>query len=299
MLRSDGARPLMIVHGDTFTTVIGAVFGRLLRVPVAHIEAGMRSHDWRNPFPEELNRRATAKLARIHFAPGANAVENLVAERVRGEVVDTQINTISDNLRDIPGEVPPGLDVPDEPFGLVSLHRFELLNNRDELAAILEVLRESARRRRLLFVDHPISASAVDSAGLAGLFDFERFVRIPRQRYFRFLSLLKASSFLVTDSGGSQEECAFMGHPCLIHRAVTEHQTGLGGPVVLSGMRLDTVRAFLEDPERLRCEPPVLAQSPSELIVRHLEEHGFLSSPDRRQTIRHGSTTAARPTVVE
>ncbi len=285
-LRGDG-RPLMIVHGDTFTTIIGAALGRLMRVPVAHIEAGMRSGDWRTPFPEELNRRATAKLATIHFAPGARAVANLRGEGARGEIIDTGYNTIADNLRDIPAALPPGIDVPTEPFGLVSLHRFELIESREALGAILNVLRDSAQQgTRLLFVDHPTTAAAVDSAGFAHLFDSERFVRIPRQRYFHFLALLKASSFLVTDSGGSQEECAFIGLPCLIHRAVTEHETGLDGSVVLSRMDLEVVRDFLADPGRLRTDSAPPSESPSERVVALLEERGFLE-PARAGSLRH------------
>lgn len=68
-----------------------------------------------------------------------------------------------------------------------------------------------------------------------------------------------------------------MGHPCLVHRAVTEHDTGLDGSVVLSRMNIETVRRFLDDPERYRCEPAPLAESPSEQIVRHLEKGGFLT----------------------
>jgi UDP-N-acetylglucosamine 2-epimerase (non-hydrolysing) len=294
-VRGGPGRPLLVVHGDTMTTVIGAVIGRLLRVPVAHIEAGMRSGDWRNPFPEEINRKVAAKLTRIHFAPGAGAVANLAAERVRGEVIDTAHNTIADNIRDIPAELPPGIAVPAEPFGLVSLHRQELLYNEHGLRAVLQVLRESAdRRARLLFVDHPISAAAVDSAALSGLFDGDRFVRIPRQRYFHFLSLLKRSSFLVTDSGGSQEECAFMGHPCLIHRTVTEHATGLGESVVLSKGDLATVREFLEDPERLVSGPIELGGSPSDRIIRCLEERAFLARPGRPAALTTGPATIGR-----
>jgi UDP-N-acetylglucosamine 2-epimerase (non-hydrolysing) len=282
--------PLWMVHGDTMTTVLGALMGRSLRIPVAHVEAGLRTGSLRTPFPEEFNRRATAKLAKIHFAPGGLAVENLRAEGIRGDIVNTGHNTVYDNLLMIPAGLAPGIQVPDEPFGLVSLHRQELLYNRDELGAILRLLRDSAERRPLLFVDHVITAAAVDSAGLGGMFDAERFVRIPRQRYFPFLSLLKTSSFMVTDAGGSQEECAFLGHPCLIHRAVTDRDVGLDGPVVLSRMDPDTVRKFLEDPVRLRTKPPSLGESPSDRILRFLEKRGFVP-PAAANT----ESAAARP----
>ena len=76
-LRAGPGKPLVLVHGDTMTTVLGASMGRMLRTGVAHIEGGLRSYDWRNPFPEELNRRAASKLARIHYAPGSWAASNL------------------------------------------------------------------------------------------------------------------------------------------------------------------------------------------------------------------------------
>jgi UDP-N-acetylglucosamine 2-epimerase (non-hydrolysing) len=276
-LATDGASPLLIVHGDTMTTLAGAAMGRLMRLPVAHIEAGMRSGNWRNPFPEELNRKGTARLADIHFAPGDRAVRNLRSERIGGEIVDTRHNTVADNVHDVTPRIPPGVTAPEGAFGLVSLHRQELLYNREALSQIVHALRDSAERDRpLLFVDHPITAAAVESAGLTSAFDAKRFMRIPRQRYFHFLSLLKASSFLVTDSGGSQEECAFIGHPCLIHRAVTEHDTGLGGSVLLSRMDMGAVRRFLADPDSFRHPPVSVPESPSDRVVRFLEENGFM-----------------------
>jgi UDP-N-acetylglucosamine 2-epimerase (non-hydrolysing) len=104
-----------------------------------------------------------------------------------------------------------------------------------------------------------------------------RFRRIPRQRYFRFVALQKVSAFVVTDSGGSQEECARAGHPCLVHRAVTERPDGLdGGSVVLSRMSLDVVRAFLEDPSAYRTAPAKDGVRPSDAIIAHLELSGYL-----------------------
>jgi UDP-N-acetylglucosamine 2-epimerase (non-hydrolysing) len=266
----------VVVHGDTFTTVMGALIGRLVRSPVAHLEGGLRSGDWRNPFPEELNRRITSRIATIHLAPGPWAAGNLRrASLVRGRIVDTGGNTIRDSL-EMAGRAEPEVEVPDEPFGLVSLHRFELLNDRAGLRAILELLRDASRRIPLLFVDHPVTRGAIDEHGLGGVFD-DRFRRIPRQRYFPFLALLRRSTFLVTDSGGSQEECAQLGHPCLVHRAVTERRDGLepGGPVVLSGLSLDPVRAFLDGPWT-PSPAPGGDVSPTAVILDDLERHGFV-----------------------
>jgi UDP-N-acetylglucosamine 2-epimerase (non-hydrolysing) len=274
--RADPSKPLLLIHGDTMTTVLGALMGRSVGVPVAHIEAGMRSGDWRNPFPEELNRLAAARLARIHFAPGAHATANLRAIRVRGEILDTRGNTIRDALDLVP-PVAPAVELPSEPFGLASLHRAELLSSRAALSEILESLRDASRCRPILFIDHPVTVAAVVKHKLESLFD-DRFRRIPRQSYFTFVSLLKASEFLVTDSGGSQQECAALGHPCLVHRAVTEHPEGLNESVVLSRMDIFVVRAFLADPGAYRRQALVEKASPTDVIVEYLLEKGYLAS---------------------
>jgi UDP-N-acetylglucosamine 2-epimerase (non-hydrolysing) len=265
-------KPLLLVHGDTFTTVLGGLMGQILGVSVGHVEAGMRSGDWHNPFPEELNRVAAARLARVHFASGERAAANLRAEKVRGEIIDTRGNTIRDALQLVP-PVARDWDLVQTRFGVASLHRFELLGRPDALEDILLLLREASRTTPIMFIDHPVTVRAIAASGLDSLFD-ERFRRVARQRYFRFIALLKASEFLVTDSGGSQQECAQLGLPCLVHRAVTEHEDGLDGPVVLSGMDLDVARAFLEEPPA-RVAPPENQRCPTDVIVEYLEAHGY------------------------
>jgi UDP-N-acetylglucosamine 2-epimerase (non-hydrolysing) len=280
-LAADPGRPLMMVHGDTMTTVIGALMGRAMRLPVAHVEAGMRSGNWRNPFPEEFDRRIAARLTDLHFAPNERAADNLRRAAVKGQIVETAANTILDALRLASATATPAVELPDESFGLVSIHRTELLENRAELRATLEVLHKASRRIPLLFVEHTITVAAIRVARLGHLFD-DRFRPIPRQRYPQFIALLRRSAFLVSDSGGSQEECAYLGHPCLIHRAVSEHSTGLdGGSVVLSRMRPDVLRDFLADPARHRRPPVAPHLSPTRTILDTLEAEGFLVTARR------------------
>ena len=269
-LSAELGRHLVLVHGDTMTTVLGAAMGRALRVPVAHIESGLRSFSLRHPFPEELNRRMTSSLARIHYAPGSWAAANLS----RGDVVDTGSNTIRDSLALVTDGALPAR-VPGELFGVVSLHRFELLNNGQALAGTLEVLADSVERMPLLFVDHPVTAAAIQRFRLQGLFDTSRFVRVPRLPFFDFVRIERRSAFVVTDSGGSQEECFYLDRPCLVHRVRTERREGLGENVVVSGMRLDALRDFLRDPTRYRRRTALPAESPSDVIVADLEQRGF------------------------
>ena len=269
-LKDGPGRSLVLVHGDTMTTVLGSMIGRSLRATVAHIEGGLRSYDVRHPFPEELNRKLASALSRIHYAPGAWAASNLR----RGDVVDTGSNTIRDSLELVSDE-PPSVPLPDPPFGIVSLHRFELLNSRRLLTETIEVLANAARQTPLLFIDHSVTSAALDRFGLARHFDTSRFVRIPRLRFFDFVRVERRSAFVVTDSGGSQEECYYLDLPCLVHRVKTERREGLGENAVLSGMSADVLRDFLDEPTRYRRASTLSPTSPSDVIVGDLERRGF------------------------
>jgi UDP-N-acetylglucosamine 2-epimerase (non-hydrolysing) len=273
-LRADGREPFVLVHGDTMTTVLGSLAGRMLRIPVGHIEAGMRSGDWRNPFPEEINRRCAARLVNVHYAPGSAAMANLEREHVKGDIVDTKQNTIRDALTLALDSTLTAIEPPSEPFGLVSIHRFELIEREQVLRPLLELLREHSRRQPLLFVDHSTTKAVIDAnPTLRALFDAD-LRRIPRQPYLQFIALLRRADFLISDSGGSQEESAMLGLPCLIHRAVSEHKTGLGETVVLSELDLGVVRDFLADPSRWRTGVQSASLGPAKVIVEDLSRRG-------------------------
>jgi UDP-N-acetylglucosamine 2-epimerase (non-hydrolysing) len=96
-------------------------------------------------------------------------------------------------------------------------------------------------------------------------------------RFFDFVRVERGSGFVVTDSGGSQEECYYLDLPCLVHRVKTERREGLGENAVLSGMRADVLSEFLANPTRFRRRTQLAAASPSDVIVADLERRGFLS----------------------
>jgi UDP-N-acetylglucosamine 2-epimerase (non-hydrolysing) len=259
---SDGA--CVVVHGDTMTTALGAAMGRLVRRPVAHLEAGLRSGDLRHPFPEEAIRRITSRLAALHYAPGPEAAR---VARGHGEVIDTGANTIADAL----GLVPPGdppLELGDRPFGVVSLHRFELINDRALLTETLAAL--AASPHELVFVDHPVTAAALRRFGL------EAPNRVPRLGFFDWVRLLRRASFVVSDSGGAQEETYYLDIPCLVHRRRTERGEGLGETAVLSGLRRDALEDFLRDPARYRRHTQPPEGSPTAVVLEDLRQRGFV-----------------------
>jgi UDP-N-acetylglucosamine 2-epimerase (non-hydrolysing) len=166
--------------------------------------------------------------------------------------------------------------LPQEPFGIVSLHRFELLNNRRLLRETVGALARAALRTPLLFIDHSVTAAAVERFGLADFFDGTRLIRVPRLRFFDFIRAERRSAFVVTDSGGSQEECFYLDIPCLVHRLKTERREGLGETTALSGLRLEALEEFLADPSRYRRRTSLPDVAPSDVIVADLEHRGFV-----------------------
>ena len=272
----DGRRPLVIVHGDTFTTVLGALLGRLLGADVAHVEAGMRSGRLMHPLPEELNRRAVARLVQLHFAPGAREVAHLRRERVRGRVVDTGANTAVDALKLMSGERRLPMRLPDE-FGLLTIHRFEMLRNNKTFSATLRTLREASRDLPVLMPAGATERARIEELGLAGLFD-DRFRLIEKQPYARFVSILSRASFVVTDSGGLQQECGFLGLPCAVHREATESQHGIGENLVLTGLDDAVLRDFLENWRAFRRPASLDAFQPTNVVLDTLEEGGYLAA---------------------
>ena len=274
-LRADGRPPVVLVHGDTMTTVLGTLLGRSLGATVGHVEAGLRSHDWRNPFPEELDRRVVGRLAQLHYAPDDVAASNITPSS-RRRVVVTHGNTVQDSVRMVPADADPGVADLAHRFGLVSLHRIELLQD-DRFAETLRVLHRSARTTPLVMVYDPVTDEQISRQGLEDLFDDVHFRRIPKLTYFRFVALLRRAAFVVTDSGGLQEECAFVGKPCLVHRVRTERSDGIGANAKLSGMNVAELERFLVDPAVLDSSDVPRPHSPSDVIVDDLVHGGFMA----------------------
>jgi UDP-N-acetylglucosamine 2-epimerase (non-hydrolysing) len=265
----------VVVHGDTFTTVLGAVLGRLLGADVAHVEAGMRSGRIMHPMPEELNRRAVARIARLHFAPGAKEVNNLRRERARGQVVDTAANTAVDALKLMTSDRTPAVPLPDE-FGLLTIHRFEMLRNTQAFTETLRTLKQASRDVPVLMPAGATERARIEELGLRDLFD-DRFRLVDKQPYARFVPILARASFVVTDSGGLQQECGFLGLPCAIHREATESQHGIGENLVLTGLDVTVLRDFLTDWRSRRRPAGLDAFTPSRIVVDTFQQRGYLA----------------------
>ncbi|GLZ40633.1 UDP-N-acetylglucosamine 2-epimerase [Actinokineospora sp. NBRC 105648] len=273
ILAEDGKPPLVIVHGDTFTTPGGAFVGkRFLGARVAHVEAGCRSGSLLSPLPEEINRKVAAKLVDLHFAPSEREAHNL--RHARGAVVDTGANTAIDALRMAVSEPPPAdLNLPDE-YGLATLHRFELVSRADKYREALEALRAHSEKIPILYMAGGPERERIERLGLGGLFDDKRFIIQPKLRYLRFLPVVARAKFVVTDSGGLGAECYYLGLPCAIHRERTESPQHIGETVVLTEMRQDKLTDFLSTYQNRRGPSLVDQYQPSEIIAETLQRLG-------------------------
>lgn len=262
------AKPdMVLVHGDTTTTAATAQAAFFAGIPVAHVEAGLRSGDLAAPFPEEMNRRYTDMVATVHFAPTADNRARLLAEGhdpaavvVTGNTVVDAVHLVSRSASASP-EIEARLsaaipfDWRTEPFVVVTCHRRENHGEAiDAICAAIGRLSEAYPGIRFLFAVHPNPAiSRAVSKQLAGR---DRIALVDPLTYDLFLHLLRHCRLILTDSGGLQEEGLALGKPVLVMRDVTERPEGIAaGGVRLVGTRQETivseVSALLLDPARM------------------------------------------------
>lgn len=229
----DAHRPsCVVVVGDVNSTLACTLVAVKKGVPVAHVEAGLRSYD--RQMPEEINRLVTDQIAdRLYTtersAEGNLRLEGIPAERVvfcGNVMIDSLLanrqhaRSAADTLR--AHDVDPAvLDHP-KGYGVVTLHRPSNVDDAQTLRSLLGVLGEVARDLPLVFAMHPRTRSQIDKLQLGDLIDPSRLVSLPPQGYLEMLGLMAGATVVLTDSGGLQEETTALGVPCLTLRSNTE-----------------------------------------------------------------------------
>jgi len=250
----DERRPdLVVVVGDVNSTLAAALTAVKLDLPVAHVEAGLRSFDPR--MPEEHNRRLTDHLSTVLLAHSQSAVANLRNEGITADVhlvgntmIDTLLLHVDSARSDAPWET---WGLQPREYGLVTLHRPALVDDPRILAATVEALISLSTDRPLLFPVHPRTRARIDSASLAGAIATSNLVLTEPLAYRAFLGLEAEAAFVLTDSGGVQEETSILGIRCFTLRDNTERPVTIEhGTNTLLGL----------DPERLREVPRLLAE---------------------------------------
>lgn len=261
---------LIVVHGDTVSTLAGALAGFFLCMRVAHIESGLRSFNIFHPFPEELVRLAIFRLCNIAFCPGPWAAKNM--QRYRCEVVDTERNTIVDAMRLVLTDSE-NINSEESRFGLVSIHRFENIFFRDRLLRIIENLEAASAKIRLVFVLHPATERRLKKFHLYHrLSSNEKIQLLPRMGYSQFIRMAVASCFVITDGGSNQEELSLTNIPVFLMRRATERREGLGSNVVLGNYDEQRFANFLATAliNQDNLEINIGESSPAEIITSKL-----------------------------
>jgi UDP-N-acetylglucosamine 2-epimerase (non-hydrolysing) len=247
---------MVVVAGDVNSTIACALVAAKERIPIAHVEAGLRSFD--RSMPEEINRILTDALSDLLFTTEESANQNLANEGVAPDKVFFVGNLMIDSLVralkiERSSSLRSELGLTARPYVVLTLHRPSNVDNGDELKRTLEAIAEVAQRIPVVFPAHPRTAhnieAAREAAGLSaarvwkgGLLPVRGLWMMPPAPYLDFLDLVQHAVMVITDSGGVQEETTFLGVPCLTYRENTER------PVTVS---MGTNRVVGCDPDHL------------------------------------------------
>jgi UDP-N-acetylglucosamine 2-epimerase (non-hydrolysing) len=252
----------VLVHGDTLTTMMASLACYFRRIPVGHVEAGLRSGDIYSPWPEEVNRKVTGVIADLHFAPTATAAAALRAENVTESAIHVTGNTVIDALLFAQGRIAvdralaPAIAPLQERFRgkriiAVTAHRRE--NFGAGMAEIAKGLQLLARRQDVAII-YPVHPNPnVGGVMRQALGDLPNVALINPLDYLDFVAMMAISDVVLTDSGGIQEEAPSLGKPVLVMRDTTERPEGVAaGTAKLVGANSAVI---IEETSRLLDDP--------------------------------------------
>lgn len=244
----DTAPDILVVVGDVNSTLAGALTAVKLGIPVAHIEAGLRSSD--RTMPEEINRLATDAVADILLTSCRDADANLIREGVSEDKIHFVGNIMIDSLVGIlphleKSNILENLGLENGSYISVTLHRPSNVDDPEKLSEILGALDELADRTPVIFPVHPRTGKAMEQAGWRPTRDGLRLLE--PLGYVDFMRLMTCSAAVITDSGGIQEETSYLGIPCLTVRENTERPVTISqGTNRLVGASKDEITAAAE-----------------------------------------------------
>jgi len=222
----------VLVHGDTTTAFSGALAAFYKGVPICHVEAGLRTYDKSNPYPEEFNRCAISRMASYHFAPTEENKNNLIREGVEEENVFVTGNTVIDALKSNLKDKYEHKYLPKEEFVIFTAHRRE--NVASGMESIFRAVKDIANKCKIKILYPVHKNQKIRSLAEKVFKDSENVKTVPALRVDEFHNFLSRCKFVITDSGGVQEEASFFGKPVLITRKCTERKEIL----TISGIKL-------------------------------------------------------------
>jgi UDP-N-acetylglucosamine 2-epimerase (non-hydrolysing) len=270
-----GKAHILLTHGDTLSTWIGALTARLSRTKVMHVEAGLRSFNIWKPFPEEINRLITFRLSNYYACPGDWAANNL--KKYKGIKLNTKMNTQIDTLEfGIKHAEEAKISLPKKSYIVVSIHRYENIFDEKRFLQIIEEIEHISEKYHALIVQHPATKIQLQKLGYKDRLSKNKNIELmPRLEYLQFIKAVQGSEFVVTDGGGNQEELYHMGKPTLLFRNETERREGLGSTAVLSKLDRKTIDDFVKNYKKYKQPKVINKNSPSKLIVDFLVSNNY------------------------
>lgn len=265
----------VLIHGDTLSTLLGAIIGKIFYQKVVHIESGLRSYNYFNPFPEEITRVLTFYLTDVFFCPGHWATNNV--HRYGRNNIDTIYNTLIDTLKyAIDYMNNEKVNIPSEKFALVSIHRFENIQSKSVLIKIVNQIINISKRIKTIFIIHSPTEYYLKKYHLFTFIKNTNQIEI-RQRYNypAFIKLLSNCEYLITDGGSNQEECFYLGKPCLLFRNCTERKEGLGKNVLLSRFNSILINQFIQNYSEYKTSRIIPNQRPTDLIINYMRSYKY------------------------
>jgi UDP-N-acetylglucosamine 2-epimerase (non-hydrolysing) len=270
-------KSLLLVQGDTVTATIGAVASYFGRVKLVHVEAGLRSHNILEPFPEEICRNLISYFADINFCPNKSAFQNI--KNRKGVKVDSGWNTSVEALHlalklNTSSELLNSLKK--KPYFIFILHRQEHMYIRKKDAKkLIEIVTKSTKKNiNCLFIAHDVTKMHLINLGLWENIQRNKNIKVVQHLPFlEFIHVLKNADFIATDGGGNHTESHFLGLPCLILRRNTEQNEGIGENVVLSKEEPKIIENFINNYKKFRRSQKKISTWPSKIIVDKLYEN--------------------------
>jgi UDP-N-acetylglucosamine 2-epimerase (non-hydrolysing) len=272
----DKSNSLFLVHGDTVSSLMGSLVAKVYGLKLVHIESGLRSFNFFEPFPEEICRYIISRIADVHFCPNAWALGNL--KSVKGEKVNTYQNTLIETFWSMMKTksyhpLVRQLQKQKKRYFVLVVHRQEhvLFGKKNTSKLLKFLLNKIPKNMTCIFLVHDLSASFIHSLGpVIPQEVVNNMVRVSRLPYNDFMHLLDGAEFMITDGGSNQEEMYYMGKPCLVLRKHTERIEGVDENVVISRNKESKITYFVQNYKKYMRPPIETTIKPSLIIVNNL-----------------------------
>jgi len=269
---------LVVVVGDVNSTIAAALVASKRGIPLAHLEAGLRSYD--RAMPEEINRILTDSIADILWTPSPDADENLRRENVSDSRIERVGNIMIDSFEMLRDKIEADttaheLGLEAQGYGVVTLHRPSNVDDRSVLTSIVSMLCNLSADLPLAFPIHPRTHQALDKFDLTSLLENANIHLLEPLGYIQFMGLVSGSRLVITDSGGIQEETSYLGIPCLTLRANTERPitvTEGTNQLVTDDDLLARVKDVLAGPKRKSTAIDLWDGHTASRILEHIKE---------------------------